>query len=285
MLYLDEFILPDEDAEWKFFISQKSKAYNAFYPFQIFPDKELTRLTFEPVTIFYGNNGSGKSTLLNIIAEKLHLQRGALYNRSSFFEDYLALCEAGLPEEIPAHSQIITSDDIFDAMLNLRALNLNIDEKREEVMQEFMENKFSTFKYRGMDDYEQLKKTLEARRKTQSAYTRDHVLKNNRLFSNGESSLRYFYDKELENGLFLLDEPENSLSPQHQSELVQLIVDGARFFNCQFIIATHSPFLLATPYAKIYDLDTVGVPTRKWTELPGVQTYYQFFETHRQDFN
>lgn len=193
----------------------------------------------------------------------------------------MALCESTLREPLPEASQIITSDDIFDAMLNLRALNLNIDEKREDVMQDFMEHKFGDFKYRGMEDYEdyeELKKTLEARRKTQSAYTRDHVLKNNRLYSNGESSLRYFYEHEFENGLYLLDEPENS--PQHQNELVRLIQDAARFFNCQFIIATHSPFLLAMPYAKIYDLDSVLVAPKKWTELPSIRAYYDFFKAH-----
>lgn len=48
----------------------------------------LSEFEFPPVTILYGGNGSGKTTALNVIAEKLHLQRDTLYNRSSFFEDY-----------------------------------------------------------------------------------------------------------------------------------------------------------------------------------------------------
>ena len=50
--------------------------------------------------------------------------------------------------------------------------------------------------------------------------------------------------------LYLLDEPENSLSPKFQIELIQLINELTRFFKCQFIIVTHSPFLLSIPEAK-----------------------------------
>lgn len=48
-----------------------------------------------------------------------------------------------------------------------------------------------------------------------------------------------------EDGLYILDEPENSLSPQKQIELARFLEDSARFFGCQFFISTHSPFLLA----------------------------------------
>ena len=68
---------------------------------------------------------------------------------------------------------------------------------------------------------------------------------NVREHSNGESALKYFTEKIEDNGLYLLDEPENSLSPERQLDLKKYIEDAARFFSCQFIIATHSPFLLS----------------------------------------
>mgnify|MGYP000668304677 FL=1 len=80
-----------------------------------------------------------------------------------------------------------------------------------------------------------------------------------------------------ENALFLLDEPENSLSPAKQQELVKFIEDSARFFGCQFVIATHSPFVLAIRGAKIYDLDEEPVDVKRWTELENVRAYYEFF--------
>lgn len=86
------------------------------------------------------------------------------------------------------------------------------------------------------------------------------------------------------NGLYLLDEPENSLSPMRQMELMRFIEDSARFFGCQFIISTHSPFLLAMNGAKIYDLDENPVQVKKWTELDNVRTYYEFFNKHKGEF-
>ncbi|WP_261807367.1 AAA family ATPase [Lapidilactobacillus luobeiensis] len=284
MIYLEDFTLASADQEWKFFMKQVSRAYSDYYPFQIFPDKQVRRLTFAPITIFYGDNGSGKSTLLNIIAEKLQLERGALYNRSSFFEAYLKLCAETHHRPIPDKSAIITSDEIFDHMLALRALNQGIDLQREAVFQDYLDHKFGDFHYHDLADYDELKKTLETRRKTQSRYTREHTHQQVRERSNGESAMHFFAERIQDEHLYLLDEPENSLSPSRQQELVRLLGDSARFFNCQFIIATHSPFVLALPEAKIYDLDNVPVNVKAWYELPEVKVYAEFFATHQQRF-
>ena len=84
--------------------------------------------------------------------------------------------------------------------------------------------------------------------------------------------------------LYLLDEPENSLSAKLQEELAKFIEDSARFYGCQFIISTHSPFLLALKGARIYDLDAVPARVRRWTELENVRVYRDFFEKHRDAF-
>ena len=107
---------------------------------------------------------------------------------------------------------------------------------------------------------------------------------NVREHSNGESAFLYFSEKIQENGLYLLDEPENSLSPLRQQELLKFLEDSARFFHCQFIISTHSPFLLSMRDAKIYDMDEEVVDVKKWTELPGVRAYYDFFREHDDEF-
>ncbi len=107
---------------------------------------------------------------------------------------------------------------------------------------------------------------------------------NVREHSNGESAFLYFADKIKENGLYLLDEPENSLSPEKQQELLKFLEDSARFFQCQFIIATHSPFLLSMSGAKIYDLDEDPVDVKEWTRLGNVLAYYQFFKAHEKEF-
>lgn len=284
MLYLSRFEFPTEDREWRFFMSIKRKCYSTFYPFQVLIQRGVTELTFEPVTILYGGNGSGKTTALNIVAETLGLKRDARFNRSSFFGDYVAMCHAELRQPLGENSRVITSDDVFDYMLNLRALNEGVDEKREELFQQYLDDKYSDFHYRTMEDYERLQQVNFSRRKTQSRYVKTRLMDNLREQSNGESAYFYFTSKIKENGLYLLDEPENSLSPARQQELVQFLEESARFFGCQFIIATHSPFLLAMRGAKIYDLDADPVCTRRWTELPAVRAYHDFFARHADAF-
>lgn len=163
------------------------------------------------------------------------------------------------------------------------ALNV-IAEKLEELFEEYLDAKYSDFRMKSMDDYEQLRKVNMARSKTQSKYVRKNLMDNVREHSNGESAFLYFSEKIQENGLYLLDEPENSLSPERQMELLKFLEDSARFFGCQFIIATHSPFLLSMKGAKIYDMDEEVVDVKRWTELENVRMYYEFFKKHAGEF-
>lgn len=194
------------------------------------------------------------------------------------------MCSFTADYGIPVESRIITSDDVFDFILNMRAINDGIDEKREELFEEYLDAKYSDFRMKSLGDYDRLKKVNMARRKTQSRYVRNNLMDNAREHSNGESAFLYFSEKIKEDGLYLLDEPENSLSPERQQELVRFIEDSARFFGCQFVIATHSPFLLAVRNARIYDMDEEPVDVKRWTQLPNVRAYYDFFKKHKEEF-
>ena len=284
MVYLDSFTFPDAEAETSFIMGIRRTCYASFYPFKILSRRCFERIDFEPVTILYGGNGTGKSTALHVIAEKARLEREAPYNRTSFFEDYIGMCSMELRNPIPRGSCIITSDDVFDHMIALRELNDGIDHRRTEVFEEYLENKHSRFQLSSMEDYDQLKKVVRARKKTQSKYVKEELGMNVRTFSNGESAFRYFTNKITEDRLYLLDEPENSLSPERQMELCQFVADSARFMGCQFVISTHSPFLLSMKGAKIYDLDSDPVDVRRWTQLKNVRTYYEFFKQHEHAF-
>ena len=283
-LYLQAFSLPDGDMEFSHALEIKRTCYDSYYPFGVLSATGLTEATFEPITILCGGNGSGKTTLLNVIAEKLGVKRQSLYNRSSFLEDYLALCQAEMAAPLPENSRIITSDDVFDFMLNLRAVNQGIDRRREEMYDEYMDAKYSDFHLRSMADYERLRQVNDSRRLTQSRYVRKNLKNNVREHSNGESAILYFKDQVTENGLFLLDEPENSLSPQKQMELCQYLEEAVRFYGCQLIIATHSPFLLALRGARVYNLDADPARVTRWTEIPNVRAYYDFFRQHEKEF-
>ena len=284
MLYLNTFIFPDEDKEFDFIIDEKRTCYDSFYPFKILSKNRFERIDFEPITILYGGNGSGKSTALNVIAEKAEVNRDSIYNKSNFYSDYVNLCEMYLENEIPENSRIITSDDVFDYMLNIRNINEGVDQKREELFKEYLDNKSSGFQMNSLEEYDELKRVNSIRSKTQSRFVRENLMNNVREYSNGENAFRYFIEKIGENGLYILDEPENSLSPKRQLELVKFIEDAARFLGCQFIISTHSPFILAMTYSKIYDLDENPVCVKKWTELENVRTYYEFFKEYENEF-
>ena len=286
MIYLSEFVFPGYDEEYRARLDEKRTCFNTMYPFFVLSSRGLERLDFAPVTLLYGGNGSGKTTALNVIAEALSLRRDAPFNRSSFFDDYVKCCRFRTLGPLPEESRAVSSDDVFDYMLSLRAVNEGIDAKREELFDEYFERRRSgPFRMQSLDDYDELKKVTDARKKTLSGYVRAGGMDRNvREQSNGESAYFYFTSRIQGAGLYLLDEPENSLSPQKQLELKQFLEEEARFFDCQFIIATHSPFLLSLRGAKIYDFDGDPVDVKRWTELESVQTYFRFFEEHRSAF-
>ncbi len=302
MLYLTEFRLPTQKEEEFFFTppplnpNYKTKnyrtVYDSKYPFHLFDFRELPTLELEEITVLCGNNGSGKSTILNVIAEKLALPRETPYNRSDFFDDYTELCSYTLDSDISPESCIITSDDVFDRVLDIRRLNRGIDSKREQLIREYVDEKGAAASgvkntFTGMETYDEWKHRSDIRRRssTQSQFIRQNLRRNVQERSNGESALAYFVDKIADGGLYLLDEPENSLSPSNVLQLKYFIEDAARNHGCQFIISTHSPFLLSLRHAKIYDLDATPITiARSWVELDCVRAYYDFFAEHRGEF-
>ena len=290
MTYLTRFSLPSVGQEAGFLsgnFENKRTCYTSRYPFGVFLGREVPALELEPMTILCGSNGSGKTTILNLMGEKLGLRRGTVFNRSSFFGEYLKLCRAETApvfRKAKENSRVITSDDVFDYLLDLRYVNENIDHRRKELLEEYADARYARFQMRSMEDYDRLRQVVDAQRHTGSRYVRDRVMNDVVEKSNGESAFAFFTKEIQEGGLYLLDEPENSLSPALQRELVRFLEDSVRFYQCQFVISTHSPFLLAMRGAKIYDLDSVPVQTCRWTDLEHIQTYWKFFQEHQESF-
>lgn len=291
MRYLRRFALPAQGTEIHFLADNrenKRTCYGSRYPFGVFLNREVPVLEFEPVTILCGGNGSGKTTILNLIGEKLELRRGAVFNRSSFFGAYLELCRAetasAFDRDVRAKSRIITSDDVFDYLLDFRYMNEGIDYKRRELLEEYTDARYAKFQMRSLEDVDRLRQVVDAQRHSGSRYVRDRLMKDVPGKSNGENAFLYFTREIQEEGLYLLDEPENSLSPRLQEELVRFLEDSARFYRCQFVISTHSPFLLSLKGARIYDLDAEPVEVRPWTQLDHVRAYYELFQAHGKEF-
>ena len=293
MIYLQTFSLPTREAEENYFSSSlkaKRTCYTTNYPFGLFRYREMPEFYFSDITVFCGNNGSGKSSILNVIAEKTKLERTAPFNRSDFFEDYVSLCDYQLDREIPKESKIITSDGVFEKVLDIRRINDGIDSKRSDLIDEYIaENSPNAAPnlLQGLDDYDRWKRVSHMRNKnrSQSRFLKENLMRNIQERSNGESALSYFVDAIQENALYLLDEPENSLSPQNQLRLKYFIEDSVRSFGCQFVISTHSPFLLSLKGALIYNIDETPPAERRWTELECVKVYHDFFEEQEDKFN
>lgn len=290
MIYLKKLILASGEDEFDIMMNEKRTIFRTIYPFKIFPSIHFESVEFEPVTIFHGGNGSGKTTLLNIIAEKINAIRHSEFNKSEYFDEYVNFCRI-TGENIPENSQMLSSDDVFDYVINMRYLNNNVDFHREELFRGYgyhrgkvLNREPGYYQLHGLDDYDRWKEVHDSVTKSASTFVKERLSKNVDMFSNGETAMRYFTDHIDRDSIYLLDEPENSLSVEYQLELAKYISDSARFFNCQFIISTHSPILLSIDNAKIYDLNVIPVKTKKWTELKNVRFYYNFFKSHENEF-
>ena len=169
-MYLSAFYFPGEEAESDFMFGLKTTYDQSVYPYGILPKAGLNEIIFRPVTILYGGNGSGKSTALNVIAEKLRLNRSSAYNRSRFFENFTDRCRVSLEEAVPKDSRIITSDDVFDMMLDIRSINEGIDRKREKLAEDYFDLKHEKFQLRSLDDLDHLHRINQARSKTMSRF-------------------------------------------------------------------------------------------------------------------
>ena len=250
------------------------------YPYNVFRGKYIEPFVFTPITVFYGNNGSGKSTLLNIIANSLQLKGKEYATSNSYGEvDYCGSfsseCSYSLGEDefgrvirsLPENSRYIKSEDILYEIKKIQQKQILSDGMEYDCVQSGMSLG---------DAKEFLKK--------EGWKQEEYIMFAQEKYSNGETSLQYFEDYLQPNALYLLDEPEVSLSPANQVALAEEINKMARLLECQFIVATHSPFMLGTLNAKIYNLDTQEYDVAKWSELENVRYFYDFFVMHKKEF-
>jgi predicted ATPase len=311
MIYLKDFIFPSQDTEEKFLARLTSTYHRNLYPFRVLPEIGLGRLDFEePITILYGGNGSGKSTVLNIISRKLHISRTSVYNTAEYIDDYVDMCsysedlrwsgeefnttgQISGKYDIGEISKVITSDDVFKLMLQERVQREQILVK-SRMMQEkataikmgrWEDFKFTkSINFENGENYKEYADATKIRRNSVSQYLRDKLGKEENGMSNGENSFVYMSSMINDEGLYILDEPENSLSPEMQLKLSDLLEYMTQYNNCQIIMATHSPFLLSTRGAQIYNLDGCPACISKFEELDAMKMYYRFFASMKDVF-
>lgn len=286
MVYLKKFTLLDEIQEHNIeFNEERRNIFNNYYPLHLFSSKSFKEINFDKITIFYGGNGSGKTTLINMISQKLNASRKSSIDKGSYFDLYVEHCDYEMSFEQPMEIKLITSDDVFDYLIDVRSINANVNRQKERLSKEYLDYKFNN-NGNSFDNYDELKMSYDSKRKSMSKFVRERLGNNNIIeWSNGESALMFWEREIKEDSIYILDEPENSLSAENQLKLKKFIEDSTRFYNCQFIISTHSPFLLKLMDAKIYDLDDTPVVTKKWTELSNVLVYYNFFKQYEEEFD
>lgn len=286
MIYLKNFKLLSERQEHDILFGDMRNIYNNYYPIGIFPLKGLFDIEFSDITIFYGGNGSGKTTLLNVISEKLNANRKTFFDKGNHFDMYVKSCKNEMDTfKKPYEVKNISSDDVFDYLLDIKSINANVNRMKDSLSEEYLNIKFNK-REDNISNYEELKSHVEVNKKSMSRFVRERLGNNNIIrHSNGEEAL-LFWEREIkENSIYILDEPENSLSAENQLKLKKFIEESIRFYNCQFIISTHSPFLLKLMDARIYNLDEYPVSTKNWEELPNVQIYYNFFKEYEKEFD
>lgn len=268
MVYLSSFLFSGE------------KVNNSnIYPYHVFAKKSERLLLFHPITILYGNNASGKSTMLNIMANKLNLT-GWEYASSNrygpYFMNFVNGCSFSFGDDedgkeiskIPSASRYIKSEDILYEIKKIQQEQV----LEEGYVYEHVRKGMPKEQINSLKDSWKMKRDLENMIFAQEKY------------SNGETTLQLLEDYIEPDALYLLDEPEVSLSPENQTVLAEKLNQMARFLGCQFIISTHSPFMLGTLNARIYNIDSEELEVTEWSRLHNVRYFYEFFKKHREEF-
>ena len=221
------------------------------FPFNLPVIKELDEIKFhQPVTFLVGENGTGKSTLLEAIGTGIgSIAIGA----DDLIEDKTLKHARDLSKQLKFVWQRKTARGFF-----LRAEDFFGFAKRTSQMTQELEEMAS--------EYEGLAKQAILKEKAELVGRYGDNLDNN---SHGESFLKLFQARFVPGGLYLLDEPEAPLSPMRQLSLLSMLKEMVDR-DSQFIIATHSPIIMAFPGASILSFDRFPVKEVAYNELEHV---------------
>lgn len=244
------------------------------YPFSLPVVRHLGTLTFTaPVTLFVGENGSGKSTILEAIA--------AAVGSITVGADTVELDPGLQPARRLADAMrlvwskrtrrgfFLRAEDFLGYVRRMQSLRRDLAQDAAE-----MERRYAGRGLAVSLGKMPMEGSLAAMREKygEGLETRSH----------GESFLDLFQARLQPGGLYLLDEPETPLSPLKQLSLLRMFHDAVTS-GAQFIIATHSPILMAYPGACILNFDTVPPSPAAYDDLEHVRILRDFLN-HRDAF-
>jgi predicted ATPase len=213
-----------------------------YYPFKLDIFRETGSVEFsKPVTFFMGENGTGKSTLLEAISHRcgIHIWETSVGPRFESNPYEKRLCDFIQVEWVEDPVPgSFFSGEMFRDFSGL----LDVWSVQDPGMLEYFGGK--------------------------SLLSQSH----------GQSLMSFFRNRYQIKGLYLLDEPETALSPKSQLSLLSLLDEMAQEGHAQFIIASHSPILLACPGAEILSFDEIPVKQVEYEETEVFQVYHSFMK-------
>jgi len=212
-----------------------------YYPFNIPVLSESTELVLKkPVVFFVGENGSGKSTLLEAITRKCDVH---IWDKPKRHLAHKNPYEAALVD----HVSVTWANGHVPGSLFRAETFRDLADFLDDV---------------ALCDPGRLK------------YHGGHILN---MLSHGEGILSYFSGRFDVRGIYFLDEPEAALSPSSQVKFVKLLQRLEAKGRVQFIIATHSPILMAYPGAQIFGFYSTCIEEVSYEETEHYQVYKHFF--------
>jgi predicted ATPase len=257
----------------------RQKTDTRAFPFTVPAIRTLQSLDVgTAVTFFVGENGSGKSTLLEGIAAAARLPAvgSAEVQRDDTLEAQRLLGKALRLSWTKRATRgfFLRAEDFFGFTKRLARL-------RAELMQEMLE---AAQQYKASDRSQTALGLKQGPLAASLAEMEKRYGAELDANSHGQSFLKLFQSRFVPGGLYLLDEPEAPLSPQSQLALLAMIGEMVAQ-HAQFIIATHSPMLLAFPGARIYNFDVTPVRAVEYEELDHVRITRDFLNAPERYLN
>jgi len=240
------------------------------FPFSLPLLQTLKGIDFDsPVTLFVGENGSGKSTILEALACAAEMivvgSQSSRTDQSLVHARELAKYFKLSWTKRTRRGFFLRAEDFFGYARRLNQMRLEMESDLREIDEE----------YKNRSDYARDLARMSTAGELGSL--RQRYGDGLDAQSHGESFLALFQSRFVPDGLYLLDEPEAPLSPIRQLALISAIKEMVAQ-NGQFIIATHSPILMAYPGAKILNFEGGGIHAAQFDELEHVRLMRDFLQ-------
>lgn len=234
----------------------------AAFPFTVPAIRTLEEVDLSgAVTFFVGENGSGKSTVLEAIASLASLPAVGSAEVSS---DVTLALQRSLTtgfrlvwNKRTRRGFFLRAEDFFGFVKRLARMRTELTDRLNEVERDFA------------DASDHARGLAAGPARASLAELTARYGQNLDANSHGETFLRLFRTRLVPGGLYLMDEPEAALSPKSQLGLLALIAETVAQGG-QFVIATHSPILLAFPGAVIYSFDALPIARTDYADLEHV---------------